>query len=429
MRAASIILICLIAIPAQAQSGWKTLQPDIQKAVDGVSKDQLETILRKLESFETRNTMSDQKSTTKGIGAARQWIYDQFKSYSPRLEVSFDTHILPKGGRIPSEVEIRNVIAVLPGTDPVGRNHRFIIGGHYDSISSNNFNAGSPSETHAPGVNDDGSGTAAVLEAARILSQYEFPHTLVFVAFCSEEQGLLGSAALAKRAKEEKWVIDGLLNNDIVGNSVGGGGMIDNHTLHVFSEDPSDSPSRQIARYVKEMGERYTPTLNIDLIFRRDRFGRSGDHTSFNREGFPAVRLTVSEENYERQHSLQDTFEGIDLNYLSRTVRANVASLAALAKAPSAPKAGRIGRQPSGYDANLTWQASEGDPAGYVVVMRKTTSPLWEREIYVGNVLNFVMKDVSIDAWVFGVRAIGKDGSESLTSAWTIAPTAAPTAN
>jgi hypothetical protein len=419
MRFLSMILMLLIAIPAHAQTGWKMLNPDIQKAVDSVSRDRLEAILRKLEGFETRNTMSDQTSTTVGIGAARQWIFDQFKSFSPRLEVSYDVHQLPRSQRIPSEVEIRNVVAVLPGTDPVLKNRRILIGGHYDSISSTDYGPNSPSIKKAPGVNDDGSGTAAVLEAARILSQFEFPHTLVFIAFSSEEQGLLGSAGLAKRAKNEKWVIDALLNNDIVGNSMGGSGLIDDHTINIFSEDPNDSPSRQVARYVKEIGERYTPTMNVDLVFRRDRFGRGGDHTSFNDQGFAAVRLTVPDENYSRQHSLADTLEGIDLGYLSRTARVNIASLASLAKAPAAPKLGAIGRQPSGYDANLKWEASEGDPGGYVVVMRKTTSPLWEKEFYVGNVLNFVLKDVSIDQWIFGVRAIGKDGSESLTSVWT----------
>ena len=214
-------------------------------------------------------------------------------------------------------------------------------------------------------------------------------------------------------------MIDGVLNNDIVGNSIGGSGKNLNQTLRVFSEEPNDSPSRQIARYLKEAGERYTPAVNVDLIFRHDRFARGGDHTSFNRVGFPAVRITVAEENYSRQHTMDDTLEGIDLNYLSRAVRINVAALASLAKAPSAPKLGALGRQPSGYDANLKWEPAEGNPAGYVVVMRKTTSPLWEKELYVGNVLQFVLKDVSIDEWVFGVRAIGKDGSESLTSVWT----------
>jgi hypothetical protein len=419
MRFSSILVLLILAIPADAQTGWKTVNPEIQSIVDSVSNESLESMLRRLEAFETRNTMSDPTSPRTGIGAARQWIYDQFKSFSPRLEVSFDTHQIPKGGRIYRDVELRNVIAVLPGTDPIGKNRRFIISGHYDSISETSYTAGSRSETKAPGVNDDGSGTAAVLEAARVLSKFEFPHTLVFAAFAGEEQGLIGSSRLARRAKDEHWMIDGVLNNDIVGNSVGGSGKNHNQTLRVFSEEPNDSPSRQIARYVKEAGERYTPAVNVDLIFRHDRFRRGGDHTSFNRVGFPGVRITVAEENYSRQHTLEDTLEGIDLNYLSRAVRINVASLASLAKAPSAPKPGALGRQPSGYDANLKWEPAEGNPAGYIVVMRKTTSPLWEKELYVGNALQLVLKDVSIDEWVFGVRAIGKDGSESLTSVWT----------
>ena len=329
------------------------------------------------------------------------------------------------------DVELRNVVAVLPGTDPVGKNRRFIISGHYDSTvcaTAQGRTSCVQGDNPAPGVNDDGSGTALVLEAARILSQYEFSHTLVFVAFAGEEQGLVGSSLFAQKARREKWEIDAVLNNDIVGNSLGGNGLVDNHAVRVFSEEPNDSPSRQVARYIKAIGERYVPSMTVDMIFRYDRFGRGGDHSPLNQEGYPAVRVTVSEENYSRQHTVDDTMEGVDVKYLARVARVNLASLASLGLAPSAPqvqdKQGRpmIGRGPSGYDAALRWQPGPGDVRGYAVLMRKTTSADWEKEIYVGKVTEYVLNDVSIDTVVFGVKALGPEGTESLTSAYINPP-------
>ena len=409
-----------------------SLLPTIQKIAGSVSEDRLEATLRKLESFQTRNTFSDTASPTHGIGAARQWIFDQFRGFSPRLQVSFDTYkIAEHGGRLVRDVELRNVVAVLPGTDPVGKNRRFIISGHYDSTvcaTAQGRTSCVQGDNPAPGVNDDGSGTALVLEAARILSQYEFSHTLVFVAFAGEEQGLVGSSLFAQKARREKWEIDAVLNNDIVGNSLGGNGLVDNHAVRVFSEEPNDSPSRQVARYIKAIGERYVPSMTVDMIFRYDRFGRGGDHSPLNQEGYPAVRVTVSEENYSRQHTVDDTMEGVDVKYLARVARVNLASLASLGLAPSAPqvqdKQGRpmIGRGPSGYDAALRWQPGPGDVRGYAVLMRKTTSADWEKEIYVGKVTEYVLNDVSIDTVVFGVKALGPEGTESLTSAYINPP-------
>ena len=428
MRRLLLMSLLLFVFPARAQTGGKTAIPEVQKIVDSVSRDRLETIIRKLESFESRSTLSDTTSPTRGIGAARQWIYDQFKSFSPRLEVTFDTYQVAKTGRITKDTDLRNVVAVLPGDDPASRDRRILISGHYDSTLQGPNGPLPEQVQRAPGANDDASGVAAVLECARILSQYQFAHTLVFVAFAGEEQGLVGSTLMAARARKENWQIDAVMNNDIIGNSLGGNGLIDNHTVRVFSEEPNDSLSRQVARYIKDVGPRYTPSMNVALIFRYDRFGRGGDHTPFNLEGYPAVRLTVPDENYSRQHTVEDTFEGVDLDYLSRVVRINAASLATLARAPSAPivvdDRGQpmLGRGPSRYDAALKWNVSGGNPAGYAVVMRKTTSADWEREIYVGNVTEYILKDVSVDEWVFGVRAIGQDGAESLTSAYVNPP-------
>ena len=408
------------------------LHPRIQKIVGSVSEERLESALRKLESFQTRNTFSETASPMRGIGAARQWIFDQFRSFSPRLQVSFDTYrVAQQGGRLVRDVELRNVVAILPGTDPAGNNRRIMISGHYDSTICTTAQGKvvcEQGDSPAPGVNDDGSGTAAVLEAARILSQYEFPHTLVFVAFAGEEQGTVGSSLLAQKARREHWEIDALFNNDIIGNSLGGNGRVDDRTVRVFSEEPDDSPSRQVARYVKAVGERYVPSMTVDTIFRYDRFGRGGDHTPFNQEGFPAVRITVSNENYSRQHTVSDTTEGVDMKYLAHVAQVNIASLASLALAPSAPQVqddqGRpmIGRGPSGYDAALRWTPGPGVVGGYAIVMRKTTSPDWEKELRVGTVTEFVLKDVSIDNVVFGVKAIGQNGAESLVSAYVNPP-------
>ncbi len=393
--------------------------------VESVSEERLEATLRKLEGFQTRNTFSGAASTTQGIGAARQWIFGQLKSFSPRLEVAFDTyHVAQQGARIVRDVELSNVVAVLPGTDPAAKSRRFIISAHYDSF------AGTQGDGPAPGVNDDGSGVAVVLEAARILSQHQFPHTLVFAAFAGEEQGLVGSSLLAQKARREAWEIDAVFNNDIVGNSLGGNGRVDSHAVRIFSEEPNDSGSRQVARYIKTTGERYVPSLSVDLIFRPDRFGRGGDHTPFNLEGYPAVRITVSGENYSRQHTVADTFEGVDVQYLGRVARVNIASLAAGALAPSAPivvdEKGQplLRRGPSGYDAELQWKPGPGEVAGYSIVMRRTTSSDWEKEIYAGSVTKYILKDVSIDNFVLGVKAVAPDGTESLTSAYIMAPRA-----
>lgn len=251
MRSFALILFLLFSPALQAQS-WKAPNSDVQKIVESISKDRLEASVRKLESFESRSALSDTASTTRGIGAARQWIYDQFKSYSPRLQVSLDSYVVAKTGRITKDTDLRNVIAVLPGSDPAGAVRRFLISGHYDSTLQGSGGPRPEAVDKAPGANDDASGVAAVLECARILSQYQFPHTIVFVAFAGEEQGLVGSTLLAAKSKKESWRIDAVLNNDIIGNSVGGNGFADNHTLRVFSEDPSDSPSRQVARYIKK---------------------------------------------------------------------------------------------------------------------------------------------------------------------------------
>ena len=475
------LILCLAAycaLESFAQPPTTRLNPLVSKVVDGVSEERIAATMKKLESFGTRYVLSEKDNPTHGIGGAQHWIFDEFKSYSPRLQVSYDAFTLKKNQRIPQDTELANVVAVLPGT--INKDRYVVIGGHYDSIASRRSPAGqaaqpsddgprSAAETDplAPGVADDASGTAAVMELARVMSQYEFDKTIVFIAFTAEEIGLNGSANYARGAKEKNMQIEAVLNNDIIGSDTSGDGRSANNRLRVFSEGPEDSPSRALARYTKEIAERYMPSMTVDLVFRRDRFGRGGDHTSFAREGFAAVRLTTPSENYTNQHSATDTFANASVPYTTRVARMNGAVLASLALAPKPPVvsrprpaqppagadstataavpaggrqgggaagAGQGGRgmqmlgRGKGYDAAMRWLAPnpESDLAGYAVVIRSTTSALWEREIYVGNVTEYTIPNLSIDDVVLGVKAIDKDGNASLVSAYDQAPLTQP---
>jgi len=446
-------LVCIIALPnfasVQAQpidQGVQPVQrqdPLIQKIVSEISEERITAILRKLESFETRHTLSDPGQTNRGIGVARQWIFDQFTRYSPRLQVGFDTHRIPKGGRVWKDVELRNVVAILPGVAPQATNRWILVTGHYDSVNLKDAVnlRGQPekaAELFAPGVSDNASGTACAMECARVLSQYQFEATLVFVAFAGEEQGLVGARSLAKRLKSEQQEVEAVLNNDIIGNDVSGNGDSDNRRVLLFSEDPADSPSRQIARFVRSTAARYYPAMTVDMIFRHDRFGRGGDHTAFNEEGYPAVRFTTASENFANQHSATDRFTNASVRYTAKVIRINAAAAAALALAPKPPITKSSGaatrRGPgvtrgSGYDAVLRWEhpTPELDLAGFTVVVRSTTAPDWEREIWAGNVREFTLKNTPIDQLVFGVKAVDRDGHESPVSAYVIRPRRAET--
>jgi hypothetical protein len=409
------------------------VDPVVQQIVAAISEERIAENLKALERFETRHTLSDPTHPTRGIGAARTWIFEQFRRYSPRLQVSFDTHYVKKQGqRLVRDVELRNVVAVLPGTRQPER--RILICAHYDSLAIVRGPDGqvdwTQTEVVAPGVNDNGSGTAAVLELARVFSQYEFEKTLVFIAFAGEEQGLVGSTLYAQKARREGQIIEAVLNNDIIGSDVAGDGASATRVVWVFSEDPADSPSRQLARYVKRIGELYVPSLRVEMIFRHDRFGRGGDHTPFHQEGYAAVRLTTPNENFAHQHSATDTFANASPAYATLVTRINAAVAASLALAPKPPVVTTergmplIGRGRSGYAAHLRWRNENPEPdlAGYVIVMRATTAPDWEREIFVGVVNEYVLEGVSIDAVTFGVKAVDREGHESLVSAYVNPP-------
>ena len=259
------------------------------------------------------------------------------RSFSPRLDVSLDCYEIEPQGRIPVQVELCNVVAVLPGRSE----RRVYVSGHYDTVArqtEGGFDFGEYGNP-APGANDDGSGTVLTMEAARVLSQsgLEFDATLVFVGFVAEEEGLVGASLHAARAIREGWRIDAVFNNDIIGNSTGGNGIVDARTVRVFSEDPMDSPSRQLARFIRRHAAAYVPGHEVRLIAREDRFGRGGDHTAFNRRGFAGVRFSESRENYSRQHFAADTLGGVDFEYLAKNARINAATTATVALAPAAP--------------------------------------------------------------------------------------------
>ncbi len=440
----AILVMSGFSRTVSAQSG--DLDPRIVKLVSTVSEERLGVILKKLESFETRSTLSSTTSTTRGIGAARQWILDEMKNYSPKLQVSFDAYQVAPQGRITRNVELRNVMAILPGRSP----RRIYVSGHYDTVArpggQGASNAGAPDpdaraaapadpnaplDNLAPGVNDDGSGTALTIELARIFSQsgIDFDATLVFMCHVGEEQGLVGARLHAQKAVAERIPIQAVQNNDIVGNDRGGNGIVDGATIRVYSEGPEDSPSRALARFVQRWGGRYVPSHKVRPMARPDRFGRGGDHSAYNQLGFTAVGFRESRENFTRQHDVRDTYEGISLPYLAQNARVNAAAAATLALAPPPPTVlsdrnqPMITRAPTGYDANLKWNAVPG-AAAYRVFWREAWGPDWQHELLVGSVTGVILPNMQIDDYIFGVAAIDAAGHESFVTAYVTPPRA-----
>ena len=429
----------LVAVTAGAQTvPPKGLNPQVQSIVSEVSPAKIAAIQEKLESFGTRNIYSSTSDPAHGIGAAREWIAGQFRSYSPKLQVSFDKRRVAgaPGKRYSKNVELWNVVAMLPGSSEPER--QVLVTGDYDTSNLTPVKVvngrrilddAGVAAAPAPGVTDDGSGTAAVMELARVMSRFQFRKTLVFITFAGEEYGLLGSSLYAQDAADKHQVIDGLFNNDIIGSTVKANGEMGNTYVNVYSENPDGSASRQLARYLQTEGERYQPGFGVNLVFRHDRFGRGGDHSPFAALGFPAVRITTAMENFDNQHTATDTFAHTDPNYTALVTKANAAAAASLAMAPKPPELktpppaeGRAytsalsrGKGEKGYDAVMQWHNDqpEADLLGYEVVIRKTTSPVWEREIFAGNVLEFTLPNVNIDEVVLGVRAVDRGGNES----------------
>jgi hypothetical protein len=441
MKYLLISLFIFSALSGYSQTVVIRQDQQIRKMVDEVSAKNIEMIVRKLVTFETRHSLSDTISTATGIGAARNWIKSELERYSKasggRLKVEFDTFTQPADGRrIASPTIMKNVLGILPGSDPAD-DRVFIVSGHYDSRASDV----NDSKIFAPGANDDASGTAAAMELARVMSQYKFNCTLIFVAMVAEEQGLYGATNLAKRAKAEKWNLAGMITNDIVGNTYGmETGVKDNNSVRIFSEGVSvaessdeaarrastgsenDGQARQFARYVKEIGERYVDQLNVKMIYRRDRYLRGGDHTPFSQLGFAGIRITEMNEDFNRQHQnvrkengvdYGDLPDFVDYNYTQKVTRMNLASLANLALAPREPL--NVGVVTSGLTNKtvLKWESPVGEkPAGYYVVMRETTSPVWEKKFFITD--NTAVLNYSKDNYYFGVQSVDSEGHESL---------------
>jgi hypothetical protein len=467
-------LVAVFAFSSFPQEPETRLNPTVKQIVDAISEPRIAATLKKLEGFGTRYVLSPQDDPAHGIGAAKRWIHDELESYSPRLQVSYQNFSIKKGarrGQIIRDVELSNIVAVLPGT--LQKDRYVLVTAHYDSVAlvqkpytgeeqniaeavrqgideseERRYRAILPAERElgpldfeataaqkvAPGVTDDGSGTAAVLELARVMSGYQFDKTILFVAFAAEEVGLSGSQVYAAQAKQNGMQLEAVLNNDIVGSDLSGNGRSATNILRVFSAGPDDAVARELARYIKLIAERYVPSMQVQMVFRGDRFLRGGDHTPFVNQGFAAVRLTSASENFDNQHTTTDTFANTSVPYATRAARMNASVLASLALAPSPPvlnwtwasgpnKGGHVPlltRGKSGYDAVLHWLPNtEPDLAGYAVMLRSTTSPVWEREIWVGNVTGYTLADLSIDDVVIGVKAVDRDGNQSVVSCYT----------
>lgn len=435
----SILLIAPLAISAQKK---EKPNADVGKMLKEVSAKNIENSIRRLVSFGTRNTLSEQDNPARGIGAARDWIFAEFQKISGEcgdcLTVEKQTFLQPKANRIPEPTNLTNVVATLKGTTDPER--IYVVSGHYDSMCTSPTDA----KCDAPGANDDASGTAAVIEMARVMSKRKFDATIVFMAVAGEEQGLLGAAYFAEQAKINRTNIEAMFTNDIIGGVTSFKNAANRQSVRVFSEGvPSneteaeantrrgtggenDSASRQLARFIKETADSYSPKFSVQMIYRRDRYLRGGDHIPFVERGFAAVRFTEPNEDYDHQHQnvrtengkfYGDTIEFVDFEYVANVTRINAASLARMALAPARPKNVGMVTARLGNDTELKWDAAaETDLAGYEIVWRDTISPVWTNSQPVGNVNSFVMKGMSKDNYFFGVRAVDKDGNKSPVS-------------
>jgi hypothetical protein len=447
------LLPCLLLVAAAPPS------PDakLRQIVQPVSGEQMKQTVEKLVSFGTRHTLSSQTDPKRGIGAAVRWAEAEMKSFGLETLQTCDT---VSGRRVPTPTKVCNAVAIQRGTERP--NDVVIITGHIDSRVTDVMN----STADAPGANDDGSGTAAVIEAARVLSKHRFPGTIVYAALSGEEQGLLGGKILADHAKAQGWNVIANLNNDIVGNSCGSDGVCNDNTVRVFSEGPrwqgheelaskirslggeNDAPSRNISRYLDSLADRLNIGLDVMQVWRNDRFGRGGDHTEFLNAGFPAVRLSVAVEDYDHQHqdlrlengiNYGDTIDEMDFPYLEKATKLNVAALAALASAPPPPEPTVEGAVSA--DTKISWQKNGGAAKKYVVRWRRTDSSVWEHSRTVSGTVwlgdgpranelicsglpdqhvpphridcGVVLKGIRVDDWVFGVSSVSADGFES----------------
>ena len=425
----------MLSIALNAQTDQK-----IYDIIDAVSAERIKSDVKTLADFGTRHTLSDTVSDTRGIGAARRWIKSEFEKIDSNcnncLDVFYQKDLIKKGdgARIVHDVEIVNVLAIQKGAKYP---NRFILmSGDIDSRVSDPTDFTSDS----PGANDNASGMAGTIEAARVLSKYKFDNSIIYVGLSGEEQGLYGGKGLAAYAKEKGWEIIGIMNNDMIGNIKGVDGVIDNRTFRIFSEPvpPTeteqernsrrfyggevDGISRQLARYIHKNVKTYMPEMNPMLVYRLDRFGRGGHHRPFNDAGFAGIRIMEAHENYTQQHqdirtengiNYGDTFEHVNFPYAKKLTAVNAINLASLASAPPPPKNLKIGGivEPS---VKFQWEKVDDDAVGYKIYWRDTTSPTWDYSRYVGDVSEFTLEGIVIDNFFFGVATVGKDGHESM---------------
>ncbi|MDC0080766.1 M28 family metallopeptidase [Emcibacteraceae bacterium] len=414
--------------------------PIIHQMVRDVSADRIENDIRKLVSFGTRHTLSDTKSQTQGIGAARRWIFSEFEKVSAScggcLDVMYVSDIVT-GNRIPEPTEVVSVIAIQRGEhDP---NRYVSMSGDIDSRISDPLNGNDKS----PGANDNASGMAGVIEAARILSKYKFAGSIIYMGLSGEEQGLYGGRIVAAHALKNKWRIKAVLNNDMIGNITGINGVVNNTSARVFSEGTRyvetedearqrrfsggevDSPSRNIARFIDRQADKYVPNLDVMMIYRLDRFGRGGHHRPFNAVGIPAVRIMETNEHYDRQHQdirvengreYGDVIEGVNFDYTKKLTALNISVLAEMASAPPFPSNVTL-KGAVRASAVINWTKPKGKMAqnlsGYKVYWRLTDSNQWTYSKYIGDVDTYTFNNLVIDNYYFGVSSISKNGAES----------------
>jgi len=442
MKPTFILRILLLLFSVSTSFGQITMDdPEIRKMLTEVKSENMEATVKKLVSFGTRHTLSDTKSSTRGIGAAQRWVKSEFDNYAlasnGRLTSIIDYFTIKADGRrIKNDSQLGNVMATLKGTD-VTDDRVLIISGHLDSRATDVMD----STIDAPGANDDGSGVAAMMELARIMSKREFPFTIVFVAVVGEEQGLYGAKYLADKAKEQKWNVIAMLNNDMIGNSLSSGTQLrDNRQVRVFSEAipyleteleakvrkannrENDSPSRQLARYIKTVTNQYVEQLDIKLVYRNDRFLRGGDHTPFSQNGFTAIRFCEMNENFDHQHQTVRKENGIqygdlpefmDFDYLRKVACSNLATLSNLAWSPKAPKNVGIEVKELSNFSTLVWDKPEGKSVyGYTILIRETSATHWEKTIFVKDTKAEI--PYSKDNYLFSVQSIDELGHASL---------------
>jgi len=420
------------------------VSPDVRHMLNDVSATNIEDSINTLVSFGTRHTLSSQTDPNRGIGAATEWVYQQLLQSAAasggRMTVEKQSFVQPPGPRIPVPTTITNVIATLHGTQPESTGRTYVVSGHLDSRVTDVLNGTSD----APGADDDGSGVAAVLELARIMSTRHFDATIVFAVFSGEEQGTFGSVNFASRLKAAGTNVAGMFSNDIIGSSLGQNGVRDRRDLRVFAEGPSpqetpaqaairrtmggenDSAPRQLARFVREAAQAAIPKMNVWMIYRRDRFLRGSDHLSFLQQGYPGLRFTEPNEDYRHEHQdvrvengvqFGDLEQFLDYHYIANVARVNLSALAALANGPAAPSGVKVEASTLTVDTSLEWQPNtEPDLAGYEIVYRDTNMPYWQHTIPVGNVTSYTVKGITKDNYLFGVRAVDKDGNRSVVT-------------